>query len=112
MKASNAEIPYGTLDLLVLQTLNVMGPMHGFGLARRIEQVSDNLLQLNQGSIYPALLRLRQQGWIRASWGKSDNNRRARFYSITEAGQRKLAREVKAFEQTTALVNRFLEAGS
>ncbi|MEJ2079828.1 MAG: PadR family transcriptional regulator [Acidobacteriota bacterium] len=112
MKASNAEIPYGTLDLLVLQTLNVMGPMHGFGLARRIEQVSDNLLQLNQGSIYPALLRLRQQGWIRASWGKSDNNRRARFYSITEAGQRKLAREVKAFEQTTALVNRFLEVGS
>jgi PadR family transcriptional regulator PadR len=112
MKDSTAEIPYGTLDLLVLQTLSVMGPMHGFGIARRIEQISNNLLQLNQGSIYPALLRLRQQGWIHASWGKSDNNRRARFYSITQAGRRKLESEVEAFERMTALVNRFLEVES
>ena len=102
-------VPYGTLDLLVLKTLSTMGPLHGFGLARRIEQVSQNLLQLNQGSIYPALLRLEQRGWIRSNWGTSENNRRAKFYAITESGEKQLAAEIAQWNWTTELVGRFLE---
>jgi transcriptional regulator len=110
MSNPKADVPYGTLDLLVLKTLETMGPMHGFGIARRIEQVSENLLHLNQGSIYPALLRLEQKGWIRTDWGASDNNRRAKFYSLTRAGRKQLQSEVENWERTAALVARFLEA--
>ena len=85
MSPRDAEIPYGTLDLMVLTTLDTMGAQHGYGIARRIEQVSDGALALNQGTIYPALLRLEQKGWIKSEWGTSDNNRRARFYTITRA---------------------------
>lgn len=109
MKRPKADIPYGTLDLFVLKTLDTMGPMHGFGIARRIEQLSQDLLRLNQGSIYPALLRLTQKGWIKSSWGTSDNNRRARFYSITASGRRRLAGQVEDWERMAALVTRFLE---
>jgi transcriptional regulator len=110
MSNPKADVPYGTLDLLVLKTLETMGPMHGFGIARRIEQVSENLLHLNQGSIYPALLRLEQKGWIRTGWGSSDNNRRAKFYSLTRAGTKQLQSEVRNWERTAALVARFLAA--
>src|SRR6266496_4947548 len=97
-------IPYGTLDLLVLKTLQAMGPMHGFGLARRIEQVAENLVHLNQGSIYPALLRLQQKRWIASKWGVSDNGRRARFYSLTSKGKKELQSEIDSWERATALV--------
>src|SRR5687768_9072502 len=107
----DAEVPYGTLDLMVLKTLDVMGPLHGYGVARRIEQVTDGL-SLNQGTIYPALLRLEQKGWIRSAWGTSDNNRRARFYSITAAGKRQLAAETELWTRTVSRVNRLLESGS
>jgi len=109
MKAPNTDVPYGTLDLLVLKTLESIGAMHGFGIARRIEQVSDDLLHLNQGSIYPALLRLQQKGWIKAEWGTSDNKRRAKYYSLSVAGRKQLKVEVENWERTSALVARFLE---
>ena len=109
MATPNADIPYGTLDLLVLKTLDVLGPLHGFGLARRIEQVSNGVLHLNQGSIYPALLRLQQNGWITGKWGASESNRRAKYYSLTRAGQRQLAAEVENWERTAGLVARFLD---
>ncbi len=96
------DVPYGTLDLLVLKTLDTLGSLHGFGLARRIEQVSDNLVTLNQGSIYPALLRLQQQQWITAKWGVSETNRRAKYYSLTKAGRKQLQAEVENWERTTA----------
>jgi transcriptional regulator len=105
---SNAEVPYGTLDLMVLKTLAGMGPQHGYGIARRIEQVADGALALNQGTIYPALLRLEQKGWIKSGWGTSDNNRRARFYSITATGKRHLAAETDSWARTVAIVNRLL----
>ncbi|MCH9649843.1 MAG: PadR family transcriptional regulator [Deltaproteobacteria bacterium] len=101
-------VPYGSLDLLVLKTLDSMGSMHGFGIARRIEQVCEQLVHLNQGSIYPALLRLQQQGWIESEWGVSENNRRAKFYSITPAGQKQLEVEVENWNRMTSLVARFL----
>ena len=110
MNAPKTEVPRGTLDLLVLKTLEAMGPLHGFGIARRIEQVSENLLHLNQGSIYPALLRLEQKGWAKTAWGISDNNRRAKFYSLTASGKKQLQLEVESWEQTSVLVARFLEA--
>lgn len=106
------EVPYGTLDLLILQTLNTMGPMHGYRLARRIEQVSGNLLQLNQGSIYPALIRIEQARLIRTDWGVSETNRKVKIYSLTKAGTKRLQVEVAKWRQTTALVARFLEAES
>lgn len=112
MSNPKKDVPYGTLDLLVLKTLETIGPMHGFGIARRIEQVSENLLHLNQGSIYPALLRLEQKGWIRTDWGVSESNRRAKFYSLTRTGKKQLQSEVENWERTAALVARFLEAGS
>ena len=105
---STAEVPYGTLDLMVLKTLAGMGPLHGFGIARRIEQVADGSLALNQGTIYPALLRLEQKGWIKSSWGTSENNRRARFYSITATGKRHLAAEADSWARTVEIVNRLL----
>ena len=112
MSDQRNDIPYGTLDLLVLKTLDAMGALHGFGIARRIEQVSQNLLHLNQGSIYPALLRLQQKGWVKTEWGTSDNNRRATFYSLTKSGKKQLEREVESWERTSALVALFLEVKS
>jgi PadR family transcriptional regulator, regulatory protein PadR len=103
------DIPYGTLDLIVLKTLDAMGPLHGYGIARRIEQVFQGTLELNQGTIYPALLRLEQRGWIASDWGASDNNRRARFYRITAAGRKQFVAEAKQWARTVATVNRLLE---
>ena len=110
MSTSTAEVPYGTLDLMVLKTLAAMGPLHGFGIARRIEQAAAGSLALNQGTIYPGLLRLEQRGWIRSAWGTRENNRRARFYSITAAGRRQLSAEADNWARTVAIVNRLLEA--
>jgi PadR family transcriptional regulator, regulatory protein PadR len=112
MAPPDAEVPYGTLDLMVLKTLAAMGPLHGYGVARRIEQVARGDLALNQGTIYPALLRLEQKGWIRSAWGTSDNNRRARFYSLTAAGRRQLAAEEALWSRTVSIVNRLLEGES
>jgi PadR family transcriptional regulator PadR len=103
------EVPYGTLDLMVLKTLDGLGPLHGYGLARRIEQVTEGGLSLNQGTIYPALLRLEQKGWVKSSWGTSDNNRRARFYAITAAGRKQLTTEEDLWARTVAMVGRLLE---
>jgi PadR family transcriptional regulator PadR len=112
MDKSKAEVPYGTLDLLILRTLETLGPMHGFGLARRIEQISESLVHLNQGSIYPALLRLQQKGWITTKQGVSENGRKAKFYSLTTKGRRQLQIEIVNWERATALVARFLEGAS
>src|SRR5215475_9640615 len=102
------EVPYGTLDLMVLKTLDAMGKLHGYGIARRIEQAAAGSLELNQGTIYPALLRLEQRGWISSDWGASDNNRRARFYSITRAGRKQLAAETESWSRTVAIMARML----
>jgi len=104
----NREVPYGTLDLMVLKTLEGLGPQHGYGIARRIEQMSEGALALNQGTIYPALLRLEQKSWIAAEWGASENNRKARFYSITRAGRRQLAAETDSWSRTVAMMARLL----
>jgi len=109
MSPPSAEVPYGTLDLMILKTLAGMGPLHGYGIARRIEQIAQGSLALNQGTIYPALLRLEQKGWITSDWGTSENNRRARFYSITRAGRKQLAAETESWERTVAMINRLLE---
>jgi transcriptional regulator len=109
---NRSEVPYGTLDLMVLKTLEGMGPLHGYGIARRIEQVAAGSLALNQGTIYPALLRLEQRGWIASEWGTSENNRRARFYSMTRAGRKQLAAEAENWSRTVAMVNRLLEGES
>ena len=106
---TKAEILQGTLDLLVLKTLETLGPLHGFGIARRIEQVSSSGLQLNQGTIYPALVRLEQRGWIKSSWGVSANNRRARFYELTKSGAKQLEKEVREWEKTSSIVERILK---
>src|SRR5271157_1268780 len=105
---SKPDVLQGTLDLMVLRTLETMGPQHGFGLAKRIQRISEGALDLNQGTLYPALLRLEQRGWIRSSWGASDNNRRARFYALTAAGRRQISRESEDWERTVALMQRFL----
>ena len=102
------EVLPGTLSLLVLKTLATLGPLHGFGIARRIEQVSGDLLELNQGTIYPALLKLEQMGWIRAKWSVSENNRRAKYYSLTPAGRKQLLQEEEEWLRTAAIVTRFL----
>src|SRR3989442_6124395 len=99
----------GKLDLLVLKTLDTLGPMHGFGIARRIEQVSGDLLYLNQGTLYPALLRLQQKGWITSKWGVSENNRRACFYSLTRAGRKQLAEQTESWERMVAIITRLLQ---
>jgi transcriptional regulator len=98
----------GTLALMVLRTLESMGPQHGYGLARRIEQTSGDLLQLNYGTLYPALLKLEQEGYIKSSWGTSENNRKAKFYDLTKAGHRQLKRAAAEWEQTTAILARFM----
>jgi PadR family transcriptional regulator, regulatory protein PadR len=110
VKEPKAEVPYGTLDLMILKTLDSMGALHGYGVARRIEQVAQGSLALNQGTIYPALLRLEQKGWISSDWGTSDNNRRARYYSITRTGKRQLAAEEASWYKTVATVTRLLES--
>jgi PadR family transcriptional regulator PadR len=109
MSIRKTEVPHGTLDLLILKTLETMGAMHGYSLARRIEQVSESLLRLSQGSIYPALIRLEQQGWIRTEWGVSETNRKVKFYALTRTGAKQLLVEVENWQQATALVARFLE---
>jgi len=106
---SKQDVMQGTLDLLVLKTLASLGPMHGWGIARRIEQVSGNVLHMNQGTLYPALLRLQQKGWIAAKWGVSDNNRRAKFYSLTKRGHKQLDVEAENWQQMAAIVARVLE---
>ncbi|PYQ13668.1 MAG: PadR family transcriptional regulator [Acidobacteria bacterium] len=108
MPSSRAEVLQGTLDLLVLKTLDSMGPMHGFGIAARIQQVSEDLLRLNQGTLYPALLRLEQRGWIASRWGVSKNNRRAKYYSLTRTGHRQLEEEAEGWDRMSAVINRVL----
>ena len=104
-----ADVQYGTLDLMVMKTLDVLGPQHGYGIARRIEQVARGSLALNQGTIYPALVRLEARGWISSDWGISENNRRARFYTLTRAGRKQLAAEIAIWTRTVAIVSRLLE---
>jgi transcriptional regulator len=103
-----SDILQGTLDLMVLKTLDAMGPQHGYGIARRVEQISDDLLRVNQGTIYASLVRLVQKRWISATWGTSDNNRRAKFYSLTTAGRRQLARETENWNRVAGVIARLL----
>jgi PadR family transcriptional regulator, regulatory protein PadR len=105
---SKHEVLPGTLTLLILKTLATLGPLHGYGIARRIEQVSGDLLELNQGTIYPALLKLEQMGWIRTKWSTSENNRRAKYYSLTAGGKKQLVKEEEEWQRTAAIVTRFL----
>ena len=109
MGETRSDILQGTLDLMVLQTLEAMGPQHGYGIARRIEQVSEDVLQLNQGTIYAALLRLQQRRWISATWGTSDNNRKAKFYAITKSGRKQLAAQTQNWERISAVIMRMLK---
>jgi|SRR5215831_9168630 len=108
MGESRGEVLQGTLDLIILKTLDVMGPLHGYGIAQRIQQVSEDLLRLNQGTLYPALLRLEQRGWICSKWGVSDNNRKAKYYSLTRAGRRQLAAEAESWERMAGVIARLL----
>lgn len=108
MGSRKSEVWQGTLALMVLKTLEAMGPLHGYGVARRIEQTSGDRLSLNYGTLYPALLKLEQEGFIASEWGVSENNRRARFYRLTRAGQKQLARQTGEWEETTAILQRFL----
>ena len=109
MPEAKSEILQGTLDLMVLQTLHAIGPLHGYGIARRLEQISDDVLQLNQGTIYAALARLMQRGWISAAWGASENNRKARFYSITKAGRKQLTAETQNWKRIAGVIGRILQ---
>ena len=108
MAQTKNEILPGTLNLMVLKTLHAIGPLHGFGIARRIEQISGDVVQLNQGTIYPALLQLEQMGWIKSKWGVSENNRRARYYSITKKGLKQLTAEEESWRRTSEIMLRFL----
>jgi PadR family transcriptional regulator len=108
MASPRGEVLQGTLDLIVLKTLDALGPLHGYGIAVRIGQVSENLLKLNQGTLYPALLRLEQRGWISSKWGVSDHNRRAKFYSLTKRGKKQLAAEKESWERMSSLISRLL----
>ena len=108
MDKKTSEVLQGTLDLMILKTLHALGPQHGFGIARRLEQVSRDVLQLNEGTVYTALLRLQQQGWITAEWGTSDNNRKAKFYSITRRGRKQLEVETENWERIAEVVGRVL----
>jgi PadR family transcriptional regulator PadR len=103
-----SDILQGTLDLMVLKTLDAMGPMHGYGIARRLEQISEDALQINQGTSYLCLIRLVQKGWVQASWGTSENNRKAKFYAISKAGTKQLAREAKHWERVSGVIERLL----
>ena len=109
MAADKSEILQGTLDLMVLQTLRTMGAMHGYGIARRIEQISEEALRVNQGTIYLCLVRLVQKGWIAAEWGESNNNRKAKFYSITRAGRKRLEQETRDWERVAGTIGRMLQ---
>ncbi len=109
MTPAKMDVMQGTLDLLVLKTLEVLEPMHGWGIARRIEQVSDDALSLNQGTLYPALVRLQQRGWITAKWGTSENNRRARYYALTKPGRRQLKVAQESWTQMVAVLSRVLD---
>ena len=104
-----SDVMYGTLDLLVLRTLDALGSQHGYSIGRRIEQASHDVLQLNQGTLYPALLRLENSGWIRSRWGTTENNRRARYYSITGSGHKRLQKETENWTQMEKIINRVLE---
>ena len=108
MGENKSDVLQGTLDLMVLKTLQSMGPLHGYGIARRIEQVSANALSLNQGTIYPALLRLQQRGWIKAEWGTSETGRRAKFYSLSRSGRKQIEEETANWERIAATMARFL----
>ena len=112
MGEDRSDVLQGTLDLMVLKTLETMGPQHGYGIARRIEQVSGDSLRLNQGTIYPALLRLQQRGWIKAEWGVSESNRRAKYYSLSRIGRIRIQEEAKNWERIAATMARFLSASS
>ena len=109
---SKSDILQGTLDLMVLKTLDAMGPLHGYGIARRIEQISEDAIALNQGTIYAALLRLKQNRWILASWGTSENNRKAKYYAITRAGQKQLHAEARNWERVVSVMGKVLAACS
>src|SRR6266478_5724179 len=108
MQSFKGEVLQGTLDLLVLKTLDTLGPMHGFGIAQRIGQISGDLLRLNQGTLYPALLRLEQRGWLASKWGVSENNRKAKYYSLTRAGRKQLEEEAESWDRMSAMINRVL----
>ncbi|MFZ0640073.1 MAG: PadR family transcriptional regulator [Candidatus Acidiferrales bacterium] len=108
MADSKSEILQGTLDLMVLKTLAAMGPLHGYGIARRIEQISEEALQLNQGTIYASLVRLQQKGWIKGAWGASENNRKAKFYSLTRSGKKQLSAESENWERIASVIGRVL----
>ena len=108
-RGDKADVLQGTLTLLVLRTLDALGPLHGYGIARRIEQISKDLLQLNQGTLYPALLRMEQEGWIASEWGASEKNRKAKFYSITRVGRKRLAKETDDWRRMSTTIERFLE---
>lgn len=108
MPQTRNEIMPGTLNLMVLKTLHTIGPLHGYGIARRIEQISGDVVQLNQGTIYPALLQLEQMGWIKSKWGASENNRRAKYYSITRSGLKRLTAEEESWRRTSEVMLRFL----
>ena len=108
MGENKSDVLQGTLDLMVLKTLESLGPVHGYGIARRIEQMSNDTLSLNQGTIYPALLRLQQRGWIKAEWGTSDNNRRAKYYSLSRIGKKQIEKETESWERVAATMARFL----
>jgi len=107
MRGEKQDVMQGTLDLLVLKTLEALGSQHGWGIARRIEQVAEDAIRLNHGTLYPALVRLEQRGWIKSHWGVSDNNRRARFYSLTAKGKRQLSAEERRWDRMAAVVARF-----
>lgn len=109
MAPSRGEVLQGTLDLIVLKTLDALGPLHGYGIAMRIKQVSEDLLKLNQGTLYPALLRLEQRGWVSSKWGVSENNRKAKYYSLTRTGRKQLAAEAASWERMSALMSRLLQ---
>jgi PadR family transcriptional regulator, regulatory protein PadR len=109
--AAKHDVWQGTLALMVLKTLESMGPLHGYGIARRIEQTSGDALSVNYGTLYPALLKLEQEGWIASAWGVSDNNRKAKFYRLTRAGRQQLGREARDWERTTGIIARFFSAG-
>jgi len=108
-ETKRSEVLQGTLDLMILKALHALGPLHGFGIARRIEQLSEDVLKLNEGTVYTSLLRLQQQGWIRGDWGVSENNRKARFYSITKSGVKQLARETENWERIAGVIGRVLK---
>jgi transcriptional regulator len=109
-KKEKTDVRQGTLALMILRTLDVLGPLHGYGLARRIEQISGDILAVNQGTLYPVLLKLEQEGAITSNWGASENNRRARFYRLTRTGRKQLAEETRHWEQSASIIERFLTA--